>query len=123
MPHVARHPILFAHPVRAAVIALAVAASPLAQAEAPSIDSPPVSGQRASRDRAVVISNEAYTGFGPVSYATRDAEAFVAWLTRTRGLPSVNVIRLPNATKRQISEARAREQAVTKLLDSICVGI
>ncbi len=113
MPHVARHPIPFAHPVRAAVIALAVAASPLAQAEAPSIDSPPVSGQRATRDRAVVISNEAYTGFGPVSYATRDAEAFVAWLTRTRGLPSVNVIRLPNATKRQISEAVARAASDT----------
>jgi hypothetical protein len=78
-----------------------------AMAAAPSIDSPPITGLSAPNDFAVVIANEDYTGFGHVTYATRDADAFAAWLTRTRGLKSVNVAHYYNESADGIAAAVA----------------
>jgi formylglycine-generating enzyme required for sulfatase activity len=97
-----------------AVVVTGLAATPsVARAEVPSIEAPPVSGRTSPRDRAVVIGNESYTGFGAVPHAVRDAEAFASWLTRTRGVPSVNVVRLRDATRRQIVEAVNRAASET----------
>ncbi len=79
----------------------------MALAAAPSVDAPPVGSANAT-DAAVVISNELYTGFNRVSYATRDGDAFEQWLKRTRGVPKVNVMRVKDATKRGMLTAISR---------------
>jgi sulfatase modifying factor 1 len=85
-------------------------------AAVPSIDDLPASGARAPNDVAVVIANEAYTGFGAVPYATRDADAFASWLVRVRGLPAVSVVRVGDASKKAI------EDAVTRVAASVPAG-
>jgi hypothetical protein len=80
----------------------------VALAASPSIDEPPVSGARAPSDYAVVIANQDYASFPDVAYAARDADAFSAWLTRTRGVPPVNVIRLNGATRKKMEDAVTR---------------
>jgi hypothetical protein len=42
-----------------------------------------------------------------VAYATRDADAFAGWLTRTRGIPAVNVIRVNGASRKKMESAAA----------------
>jgi formylglycine-generating enzyme required for sulfatase activity len=106
-----------AHPVRtaaAALIAATLAAPSLARADAPSIDAPPVTGAAAAADAAVVISNEKYMEFSPVSYAGRDGDAFEAWLKRTRGVPKVNVLRLRDVTRRAMLDAITRAAGQTR---------
>src|SRR5688500_7296381 len=76
----------------------------LALGAPPSIDEPPISGASAPHDVAVVIANEYYgNGFSRVTYASRDADAFAAWLARTRGVPQVNITRLAGATRKGIT--------------------
>lgn len=65
---------------------------PLARAEAPPRVSPPIdTGDRATRDAAIVIGNEGYTALPQVVYAKQDARAFQEWLRSSRGLSKYRV--------------------------------
>lgn len=55
-------------------------------AELPSVDVPPRTAARASRDAAVVIGVQDYDHLGTVPYAIKDAEAWLAFLEATRGI-------------------------------------
>ncbi len=78
---------------------------PIANAAPPAIEAAPVSGQVAPNDYAVVIANQDYMSLNDVPYAIRDADAFASWLTRTRGLPAVNVMRVAGASRKKLEDA------------------
>jgi formylglycine-generating enzyme required for sulfatase activity len=97
---------------RGGAVALAVTlaawfAAPVAVAAPPPVDTPPVSGQKSPKDYAVVIANSDYYSLNDVPYARRDADAFEQWLLSTRGVPTLNLLRVNGATRGKLTDAVA----------------
>ncbi|MEL6342003.1 MAG: caspase family protein [Myxococcota bacterium] len=63
-----------------------------ARAETPPPIAPPIAtGDRASRDAAIVIGNEGYAALPQVVYARQDARAFREWLRTARGMSNYRI--------------------------------
>ncbi|NOY25966.1 MAG: caspase family protein [Oligoflexia bacterium] len=98
-------------------LALALAASLCAPAGAqdtpplkpPAIEPVPKSGDRATKDAAIVIGNEAYDALPQATFARADARSWAAWLEDTRGVRSSRIYTLHDASKKNIwREVRRR---------------
>jgi hypothetical protein len=97
-----------------AVVGSAAAVPPPPRPPAlPSVDERLVTGQKATRDAAVVIGLEDYAFIPDVPYAKRDAAAFYDFLLYTRGIPSDRIQLVTAAGKEGLEAAvsRAGQQA------------
>ncbi len=89
--------------VRTAPVALALSigvlttALPAWGAEPPAVDPAIRTGERATRDAAFIIGNEAYAALPQATWAQQDAESFQSWSELTRGVTSRRRVSLTNA--------------------------
>lgn len=94
---------------RALVVALGLLAGGVAVAEEPPPVTPAISsGDRASRDAAVVIGNEAYHALPQSQWASVDARAFKEWLGSSRGVSSYRTTYLENVDRKTIAKHTKR---------------
>jgi len=95
--------------VRTIALCLGLLVSTTAGATEPPAVTPPVrSGDRASRDGALVIGNEAYTALPQSQWASVDARAFREWLNVSRGVSSYRTLFLENADRKAIEKQAKR---------------
>ena len=80
-------------------------------ATAPSIDEPAPLGMRSKKDAALVVAVEDYVTLPDAIHAHRDADAFKAWLTESRGLDDSRVTTAYDATR---SSGTAAVEAAAK---------
>ncbi len=87
-----------------------------ALAEPPSIDTPLVTGARAKKDVALVISQSDYANLPDVPAAEADAQAVYDWLVSARGVDPERVTRVNNANRQEMLSAlrAARDLARSK---------
>jgi hypothetical protein len=81
----------------AATLGLSAAAS---AAEPPAVDPAIRTGERATRDAAFIIGNEAYTALPQATWAQQDADSFQKWAELTRGVHPRRRVALTNADAR-----------------------
>ena len=84
-------------------------AGPAAAAPPPPVEPPLRTGERAPRDGALIIANEAYAALPQATWADDDARAVRAWIEATRGVGKRSLLFVPNA------DARSMEKALPKL--------
>lgn len=79
----------------------------LALAGPPDVDTPLKGSGRAKKDAALMVTVEDYTLLADVSFATRDGEGVLGWLTETHGVERFVMVVNPdrNTLRRKVDEA------------------
>lgn len=88
----------------------ALASLPALAADPPEVDPAIKTGDRATRDAALVIGNEAYAALPQVTWAQADARSFKDWLLTSRGVSKYRVRTIENGGPAAIRKELKRLQ-------------
>ena len=95
--------------LRSVVLALTVGSATALAADAPPPVTPAIrSGEKASRDGAMVIGNEAYSELPQSQWSGSDARAFRDWVQNSRGVSAYRTIFVENASRAELEKHARR---------------
>ena len=97
------------------LMATTLVVRPVRATEPPDVDSAVRTGERATRDVAVIIGNEAYSELPQAAFASFDAHAFRDWIAYSRGVSRSRTVFLDNVDRdemlKQVKRAGKRAPA------------